>query len=634
LATLNFGNWLLHLDEPPHPELFAAILRGAGEKAKEGNRVEVPFEFIAPDSSAFWEGDSRSEVVVPLGRAGATKRQCMELGKGTKQHVLIAGKTGSGKSTLLHALITNLALIYRPDEVELYLVDFKKGVEFKTYATNALPHARVVAIESEREFGLSVLQRLDKELKDRGDKFRNQGVQDIAAFRAAKPGERCPRILLIVDEFQEFFVENDLIQQNATMFLEHLVRQGRAFGIHVILGSQTLLGTQRLTGAIVSQMAIRIALQCSIADSTVIFSEHNTAARLLSRPGDAIYNDASGLEEGNDRFQVVWLPDDRRVGYLQNIQELARQRRFTPPSPQIVFEGYSLADIDKNHLLNQFLDSTKSHPEPFGWKAWLGEPISIKDPTYAEFRPQASNNLLIVGQQEEIGIGVTFASMLSIIAQNQAVQRPTTAEGVRFYVFDGTPVDSPYHEVLAGWVKRLPQNVRLVARKNEVSTINDILSEIGRRSQADEPSSASAWFLVIHGLQYFRDLRRPDEPPLLRRSGEKELSNPAKDLQSILREGPAVRIHTILWCDSLTNLNRTLDRQGLREFEMRVVLQMGKGDSINLMVEPLAAELGSYRAYFFAEQRVTAEKFRPYGIPGTEWIKRLERLQEKLRSKS
>src|SRR5207302_748313 len=115
----------------------------------------------------------------PLGRAGATKRQHLQLGRGTAQHVLIAGKTGSGKSTLLHALIINLALHYSPDEVEFYLIDFKKGVEFKTYASHELPHARVIAIESEREFGLSVLQRLDVELKQRGELFRERGVQDL-----------------------------------------------------------------------------------------------------------------------------------------------------------------------------------------------------------------------------------------------------------------------------------------------------------------------------------------------------------------------------------------------------------------------------------------------------------------------
>src|SRR5262249_58240798 len=97
-------------------------------------------------------------------------------GHGTSQHVVMGGKTGSRKSTLLHALITNLALNYGPDEVELYLVDLKKGVEFKTYAARVLPHARVVAIESEREFGLSVLLRLDAGLRRRGDLFRAAGV--------------------------------------------------------------------------------------------------------------------------------------------------------------------------------------------------------------------------------------------------------------------------------------------------------------------------------------------------------------------------------------------------------------------------------------------------------------------------
>src|SRR5205085_9637550 len=139
---------------------------------------------------------------------------------GTAQHVLVAGKTGSGKSTLMHALITNLSLIYSPDEVELYLIDFKKGVEFKTYAAEELPHARVVAIESEREFGLSVLQRLDAELRLRGEKFRDAGAQDLRNYRQANSGQVLPRILLIVDEFQEFFVEDDKLAQDAALLLD------------------------------------------------------------------------------------------------------------------------------------------------------------------------------------------------------------------------------------------------------------------------------------------------------------------------------------------------------------------------------------------------------------------------------
>src|SRR5207244_3325626 len=170
--------------------------------------------------------------------------QYMRLGKGTSQHVLISGKTGSGKSTLLNALITNLAMYYSPDELEFYLIDFKKGVEFKAYAACKLPHARVIAIESEREFGMSVLERLDQELKRRGDLFRKAGVQDLRAYRNAfeagplagtKPGpgasmdvQLMPRVLLIIDEFQEFFTTDDRIAHDAALLLDRLVRQGRA----------------------------------------------------------------------------------------------------------------------------------------------------------------------------------------------------------------------------------------------------------------------------------------------------------------------------------------------------------------------------------------------------------------------
>src|SRR4029077_8103928 len=91
-------------------------------------------------------------------------------------------------------MITNLALCYSPDELEVYLIDFKKGVEFKAYAALGLPHARVIAIESEREFGMSVLERLDQEFKRPGGLFRKAGVQDLRSYRNAlesagtKPG--------------------------------------------------------------------------------------------------------------------------------------------------------------------------------------------------------------------------------------------------------------------------------------------------------------------------------------------------------------------------------------------------------------------------------------------------------------
>ena len=105
------------------------------------------------------------------------------------------------------------------------------------------------------------------------------------------------------------------------MLLDRLVRQGRAFGIHVLLGSQTLGGAYSLARSTIGQMAVRIALQCSESDAQLILSEENTAARLLTRPGEAIYNDANGLFEGNHPFQIVWLSDNERDDYLRRISD-------------------------------------------------------------------------------------------------------------------------------------------------------------------------------------------------------------------------------------------------------------------------------------------------------------------------
>ena len=266
---------------------------------------------------------SKDDLRVPIGKSGATRLQSLRLGVGVAQHALIAGKTGSGKSNLMHTIVTNLAMWHSPDEVEFYLIDFKKGVEFKAYVTSQLPHARAIAVESDREFGLSVLQRVDAELSRRGTMFRDVGAQEIGAFRD-KTGQKLPRCILLIDEFQEFFTEDDKLSQEAASLMDRLVRQGRAFGVHLVLGSQTIGGGSGIGRSTLGQIAVRVALQCSEADSQLILGDNNSAARLLTRPGEAIYNDAGGLVEANSPFQIAYLPDDAREPYLEQVRLLAR----------------------------------------------------------------------------------------------------------------------------------------------------------------------------------------------------------------------------------------------------------------------------------------------------------------------
>ncbi len=614
-----FGRYPLALDAAPPAEFATREIQRVGAAAKSAKRVEVPFEFIAPPDDALWTRDSRAGIDVPLGKSGATKRQNLMLGQGTSQHVLLAGRTGSGKSTLMHALITNLALNYSPDEIDLYLIDFKKGVEFKVYATHELPHASVVAIESEREFGLSVLQRLDAELGLRANRFRDAGVQDINGYRNTPGTPPLPRILLIVDEFQEFFVEEDKLAQEAASCLDRLVRQGRAFGIHALLGSQSLSGAMSLGRSTLGQMAVRIALQCSETDAHLILSETNVAPKMLTRPGEAIYNDANGAPEGNHFFQVVWLSDDRRESYLEQLHDLAQNRKPVLARTPIVFEGDAPANLELNPLLRERINAPEWPAGLRSAQAWLGDAIAIKDPTSALFRRLGGNHLLIVGQNDEAAMGVAASLLLSLAVQYPPASSATVRSGAGFYVLDGTPEDHPSAEVLAKLAGVLPHGVDVGVWRDTARILGELAAEVQRRqeSNADGPEV----FLFIHDLPRFRDLRRrEDEFSFSKREDD---ASPADHLDVVLREGAGLGIHLIAWCDTVNNLNRYFTHQVLREFEMRVLFQMSPADSGHMLDTPVASKLGGHRALFHSEEQNRLEKFRPYGIPSEEWLRRL-----------
>ncbi|MBX3389114.1 MAG: AAA family ATPase [Phycisphaeraceae bacterium] len=618
----DYARWNIQPEQAPPDDVFNVLIKHLGSLAKDSGRVQVPFDTVAPKPAELWTRSSAKELDAPIGRAGATKIQSLVLGKGTAQHGLIAGRTGSGKSTLLHAIITSLAMWYSPEEIELYLVDFKKGVEFKTYATNQLPHARVIAVESEREFGISVLRRLDAELTKRGTIMRDLGVQDLAGYRQATKDDAdrdpMPRVLLIVDEFQEFFVEDDKMAQEAMLLLDRLVRQGRAFGMHVVLGSQTIGGAYSLARSTIGQMAVRIALQCSESDSYLILSEDNPAARLLTRPGEAIYNDASGLLEGNSPFQVVWLPDDARDEKLRQVREKVSTLRRKPP-PALVFEGNLPSNMERNAPLLALL-SGEGRSARVAPKVWLGDAVSIKDPTSVTFRPQSGANLLIVGQSERAAFGLLAGATIALAAR--LPQPPREGAAPRITIIEGPSPEWDGATPLLETATRLSPATRHAAARGADEAIATVYGELERR-RAIEHAEFEPIFLVVHGVHRFRSLRKAEDDYGFSGSAEEAVTKPDKQFMSILREGPTIGIHTIAWCDNVANLERAIDRRGVKEFDLRVLFQMSGADSSSLIDSPHAQALGQNRALLYSEETGTFEKFRPYAPPDNQALTRL-----------
>ena len=587
----------LTLATPPEDALAARILDRTARAADDAGRVEVPFARLAPNDDEIWSRSASSELSIPLGRSGAQKIQQLRLGSGTRQHALIAGRTGSGKSTLLHVMISAAALWHSPDELNLYLIDFKKGVEFKAYTGGNVPHVRAVAIESDREFGLSVLQRLDDELTARGELFRRLGAQDLAAARRMAPDTPLPRILLLIDEFQEFFVSDDDVASDASLLLDRLVRQGRAFGVHVVLGSQTLSGAYSLARSTLGQMGVRIALQCSEADSYLILGEDNNAARLLSRPGEAIYNDAGGLVEGNSPFQTAWLPDTDRDQQLARVPAPA-----SPTPPPVVFEGNAPAKLDTSTAA--FAQSTPDRSIP---RALLGDPVAIAPPVAAALRKRSGANLLVVGPQPEPALGMLAAAAITAGSTPNA----------RVIVVDPTPEDDALAGRIGAAVRAAIPGAETHTHRDAASIVAELDAIVRDRESAPAPEPV---ILVLAGLHRLRDLRKSEDYSF---SLDEDAGQAAdKQLAHVLREGPGVGVWTLAWCDTLTNLERAVERATVREFGLRALMQMGASDSAALVDSSAASNLGANRALLADDESGTVVKFRPIDLPDPDTARR------------
>jgi hypothetical protein len=233
---------------------------------------------------------------------------------------------------------------------------------------------------------------------------------------------------------------------------------------------------------------------------------------------------------------------------------------------------------------------------------------------------RAGSNLLIVGQHEEASLALLASALAGLAAQHA----PGTA---RFWMLDAAGTDEPLSPYLAGMCEGWPHPVQRIARGEVASALAGLAEEVQRRLKGQ--GAPDRCYLLIHGLQYFRELRRAEDDFGIGRRGAERTVRPDEYFQTLLRDGPAVGVHLLIWCDQLTALNRILDRQGMRECGLRVLFQMSASDSSQLIDMPLASRLGRHRALFFHDEMPQPEKFRPYDLPSLAWLRG---LRDKLRS--
>jgi len=599
----DFATYPVACDEPPPVESLNAWLAAIGQAVQQSSNA-LAFIRIATPASQYWQANTIHGLRLPIGMDSAGSVHEFVLGQGVVHHALIGGMIGSGKSNLLHVLIMQMALTYSPEEVAFYLVDFKEGVEFQAYTR--LPHARVVALESEREFGLSVVRRLHGEMEERGKRFKalGAGIDTLTAYRQQQ-AEPLPRLVLVMDEFQKLFDEDDSLAREAGRLLEDIVRRGRVFGIHIILSSQSPAIEGMYRNRLYNQIGLRIALRCRAQDATAILGDGNQAASGLEQQGEAIYNAGMGDPANNVRIRIAHLPTQERLKLLAALQALGAAHAYPPP---LTFESRTPARLEENSQLQALLAHSTWPARQSTIPLWLGQPVEIKPITVANLERYARSNLLIVGGDEAQAYGLLLASVISLAAQHA----PGT---MQMEIVDFARPEAPLAGLWQQVANGLPHRVEVIGARAAGEMVNQLTALLARRISG-EAASEPATYLCIAGVQRWRELRAADA------YGQTELG---KKLQQIAEEGAEVGIHLLLWSDTLTALERAFKRGTLNAFDLRVALRLSESESNNVLGTPLAARMDDNRALFRHEDWESGriEKFKPYAIPNAEVLEAL-----------
>lgn len=277
---------------------------------------------------------------------------------GTAVHALVGGRTGSGKSVLLHTLIMSLAHVYSPDDLQFYLFDFKDGVEFNKYSNGQgtiwMPHVQMVSVQNDPRYALELFTHLvDVELPSRNEIFKKSGSAKIDDY--VKKGGKMPRLVVIVDEFQELFVGSGIedIGDQITEKLEAICKKGRSVGIHLIIATQSMANAYKTmkgsAAGILQQIGLRLALNGNGEEG--ILADNNKEASKIIAKKQCIINTNAGINGHNVVFDFPFSSPNSPDGeiYKKKIEEATCKGKYqlstkifngttlpTSPVPQVI----------------------------------------------------------------------------------------------------------------------------------------------------------------------------------------------------------------------------------------------------------------------------------------------------------
>lgn len=621
-------------------KILATLVEGIHNAAPPKEHFMDMFEEDLNDPNNWFHENSIRELSIPIGIQGADSVVRYVVGKSgiaaNVHHAMVAGQTGAGKSTLLHTIIMSTLLNYAPDEVQLYLADFKEGVEFKKYSKFNLPSIRVIAIDCEKEFGLSILNELHTEMSRRYDLFDSEA--DCSSFQTyrEKTGKKLPRLLVIIDEIQELFRkgEEDEISTECAMILSRLLEKGRAAGIHLIMVSQNFDELSDVKTTMTTNSAIRIALMGADTNAQSVLGANNNGPLQLkqSAAGASIFNNDNGAQAANRVFRVALLEEDERRTLLEELSAIQNSEQFAERYPTKTRVLLTSAEDDMFNPFNQLILSGKAEQlmaDPENYRLMIGEGFEMRRRFLVGITPEQGQNLMMVGSNEEAALSVFYFSILSLLygelgndgveKDNQLVCLLDLSDEEKYQKAENT---SFVHLAFC-----FPRQIKVAKVAQMEAMIDDVYETLMRRREGAEPATERL-FLMLFGI---------DRMYLLAESGvyEDEEENSARfKLSEIIRCGAPYGITCIAWGETLDGIRQIVGKGMERDFRVRIALQADAETRANFLYDKKKVALKKTTAIFVDVMHDrNPTHFRPYVVPKKYWVARFAKAYAKYISK-
>ena len=486
-----------------HPQFIEKVAVTLSSEKKMDNEFRKIFNLEEP----FGQMDSTNGLKIPFAINQRGDLLSYTLGQALNAHGLICGGTGSGKSSLLHMLISSIVVNYSPEDMELWLADYKI-TEFYSYKTNTPPHIRFIGLSKSADFSYAFLDKIVEEMNRRQNliaiadhEYKLGGGKDnitsFTEYRKINGRNSMRRLLIIIDEFH-VMSQHAQMEPDYKTKLENILSETRALGIILLLSDQAIVdGLRGLSEKGKKQIKARIALSNYMDELKETLNERDMdklRSIVHMKVGEVA---VQTVRENEDKEEVssieraiaIYINGPGRYDVSEKARTIYNATNYNPDVfDERIFESMKLEEI--NSWEDQNL---KAHRD--GGKdlhLYIGRPVNLDFSLHFPLLQRKGNNLMCVSGTEEQQMCIIHAVIESFRRQKD---------------YEILFMSDIYASVFREYEPEIREYGRIDRKIRVIDTLEDICYELNRSLAVLHNRANKKKYLIIWlGLDSIADL--------------------------------------------------------------------------------------------------------------------------------